>query len=54
MALYVNGKNSSICFGSFGDGHMPKGNKNIITDVYRILAYNYIICGCNVEWIYWF
>ena len=36
---------------SFGVGHIPKeirkliGNKNIITNIYRIKAYNSIVCG---------
>ena len=41
IALYVNG-NNIIYFGSFGVKHIPKeikkiiGNKNIITNIYRI------------------
>ena len=50
IALYVNG-NNIIYFDSFGIEHIPKkklkiGNKNIITDIYSILAYNSIMCGC--------
>ena len=54
--LYVNGNNGSasydaVYFDSFGVEHIPKeikrfiGNKNIITNVYRIQAYNSIMCG---------
>ena len=38
-------------FDSFGAEHIPKeikkfiGNKNIITNIYRIQAYNSIMCG---------
>ena len=40
----------AIYFDSFGVEHIPKeikkftGNKNIITNIYRIQAYNSIIC----------
>ena len=40
-----------IYFDSFGVEHIPKeikqfiGNKNFITNIYRIQAYNSIICG---------
>ena len=40
-----------IYFDSFGVEHIPKeieritGNKNIITNIYRIQAYDLIICG---------
>ena len=50
MALYVNG-NNIIYFDSFGAEHIPKeiekfvGNKNIITNVYRMQAYDSIKCG---------
>ena len=50
IALYVNAKNVTY-FDSFGVEHIPKeikkfiGNKNIITNVYRIQAYNSIICA---------
>ena len=58
IALYVNGDNK-IHFDSFGVEHIPKeikkigGNKNIITNIYRIQAW------CNnvwmlLFWIYWF
>ena len=44
-----------IYFDNFGVEHIPKeikkfiGNKNIITNTYRIQAYNSIMCGyfCN-------
>ena len=48
MALYMNGKNVTY-FDSFGVDHIPKeikkfiGNKNFITNIYRIQAYNLIM-----------
>ena len=50
VALYVNNK-TIIYFDSFGVEHIPKeimkfiGNKKIITNVYRIQAYDSIMCG---------
>ena len=50
IPLYVNG-NNIIYFDSFGVEHIPKeikkfiGNKNMITNIYRIKAYNLIMCG---------
>ena len=50
IALYVNDDNI-IYFDSFGVEHIPKeikkfiGNKNIITNIYRIQAYDSIMCG---------
>ena len=50
MALYVNG-NNVIYFDSFGVEHILKeikkfkGNKNIITIIYRIQSYDFIMCG---------
>ena len=50
IALYLNAKNVTY-FDSFGVEHIPKdirkflGNKNITTNVYRIQAYNSIMCG---------
>ena len=50
IALYVN-VNSMVYFDSFGVQHIPKeirkfiGNKNISTNIYKIQAYNSIICG---------
>ena len=41
-----------IYFDTFGVEHIPKkirkfiGNKNIITNIYRIQAFNSIMCGC--------
>ena len=56
IAFYVNGNNrrtsyNAIYFDSFGVEHIPKeikkyiGNKNIITAIYRIEAYDSITCG---------
>ena len=50
IALYVNVK-SATCFDSFGVKHIPKeimkliGNKTVIRNIYRIQAYDLIICG---------
>ena len=50
IALYVNAENVTY-FDSFGVELIPKeiktfiGNKNIITNIYRIQAYDSIICG---------
>ena len=44
------GNSNAIYFNSFGVGHIPKevrkfiGNKNIITNIYRIQAYDSIMC----------
>ena len=49
IALYANG-NNVIYFVSFGVEHIPKGiknfigNKNIITNIYTIQAYDSIMC----------
>ena len=49
-ALYVNAENATY-FNSFGVEHIPKeikkfiGNKNTITNIYRIHAYDSIMCG---------
>ena len=55
IALYVNGNKRTsydeIYFDSFGVGHIPKeirkfiGNKNIITNIYSIQAYDSIMSG---------
>ena len=51
IALYVNDNNVTY-FDGFVVEHIPKeikkfiGNKNIITSIYRIQAYNSIMCGC--------
>ena len=51
IALYVNGNNNAIYFNSFGVEYIPKaikkfiGNKNIITNIYRIQAYDSIMSG---------
>ena len=48
--IYVNNKTVTY-FDSFGVEHIPKeimkliGNKNIITNIFRIHAYDSIICG---------
>ena len=50
VELYVNNKIVTY-FDSFGVEHIPKeimkfiGNKNIITNIFRIHAYNSIMCG---------
>ena len=50
VALYVNNK-TIIYFDSFGVQHIPKeimkfiGNKNMITNIFRIQAYDSIMCG---------
>ena len=50
IALYVNDNNVTY-FNSFGVEHIPKeikkfiGNRNIITNIYRLQAYNSIMCG---------
>ena len=50
IVLYVNDKNLTY-FDTFGVEHIPKeikkniGNENITTNIYRIQAYNSIICG---------
>ena len=49
IALYVSSQNVAY-FDSFGVEHIPKereiiGNKNIITKIYRIQAYNSIMYG---------
>ena len=41
----------TVYFDSFGNEHIPKeikkfiGNKNIIANIYRIQAYNSVMCG---------
>ena len=50
IALYVHDNNVTY-FDSFGAEHIPKeirksvGNKNIITNISRIQAYDSIMCG---------
>ena len=50
IALYVNDNNVTY-FDSFGVEHIPKiikkfiGHKNIITSIYKIQAYDSIMCG---------
>ena len=49
MALYVNGKTVTY-FDSFGVTHIPKeikrfiNNKNIIANIFRIQAYDSVMC----------
>ena len=51
IALYVNGNNvNAIYFDSFRDEHIPKKkkitvNKNIITNIYRMQAWDSAMCG---------
>ena len=48
--MYVNDNNVTY-FESFGIEHIPKeirkfiGNENIVTNIYRIQAYDSIMCG---------
>ena len=50
IALYVNAENVTY-FDSFGVEYIPKeikrfiGNKNIITNIYKIQGYDSIMCG---------
>ena len=50
IALYVNNKTVTY-FDSFGIEHIPKeinkfiGNRNIISNVYRIQNYDSVMCG---------
>ena len=59
VALYVDNK-TIIYFDSFGVEHILKeiikfiGNKKIITNIYRIEAYDSIMCGSFLHWIYQF
>ena len=50
IALWVNNNNNNTYYDSFGVEHIPKEiktfiNKNIITNIFRIQAYDSIICG---------
>ena len=61
IALCINAENVTY-FDSFGVEHIPKeitkflGNKNIITYIYRIQAYESVMCGCFciglTDWFY--
>ena len=50
LAFYVNDNNVTY-FDSFRVEHIPKeikkiiGNKNVITNIYRMQAYDSIMCG---------
>ena len=54
VALWVNNNNNVTCLNSFGVEHIPKeiktliGNKNIKTNIFRIQAYDWIMC-----WYFW-
>ena len=55
--MYVNNDNVT-CFDSFGVEHIPNkirkfiGNKNIITNIYRMQAFNSEMCGYfSIEFI---
>ena len=51
VAFWVNNSNNITYFDSFGIEHIPKeiktliGNKNIKTNIFRIQAYDSIMCG---------
>ena len=52
VALYISGHNDVIYFDSFGVEHIPKEiktfisrKKNIKTNIFRIQAYDSIMCG---------
>ena len=51
VALWVNNSNDVTYFDSFGGEHIPKEikafikNKNIKTNIFRIQAYDLIMCG---------
>ena len=51
VALWVNNSNNITYFDSFGVEHIPKEikafikNKNIKTNIFRIQAYDLIMCG---------
>ena len=51
VGLYLQNNNNFIYFDSFGGEHIPKeikafiNNKKIITNIFRIQAYNSIMCG---------
>ena len=51
VALYVNNKTATY-LDSFGVEHIPKEikkfivNKNIVANIFRIQAYDSVICGC--------
>ena len=55
----MNGKNI-IYFDRFGVEHILKEmkkfirHKNIISNIYRIQAFDSIMCGYFCNWIYWF
>ena len=57
VALYVQNNNVAY-FDSFGIEHIPKeiktftGNKNIKANIFKIQAYDSIMCGFFFCWIY--
>ena len=48
--MYINNK-TATCFDNFGVEHVPKeikkfvGNKNIIANIFRVQAYDSVMCG---------
>ena len=53
IALYVQTNNKVVYFDSFGVEHIPKkvmklvgDNKDIKTNIFRLQAYDSIMCGC--------
>ena len=59
IALYFN-DNNVIYFASFGVQHIPRkfkkfiGNKNVLSNTYRIQGYDSIKCEYFCICIYWF
>ena len=57
IPLYVNTKTMTY-FDSFGVEHIPKeiekviNNKNIIANIFRMQAYDSVMCGYILYWIY--
>ena len=67
VALYVS-NNDVTYFDAFGEEHIPKEikafinrslssalqNKNIKANIFRVQAYDSVMCGYFLYWIYWF
>ena len=72
IALFCN-RSEIVYFDSFGVEHVPEqikefiGNKNIIANIFRVQANNWIMCGyfcigfidfvlagIKTDWFYWF